>query len=80
MSTRSNQLHTTLTAARAGLGLSQDELARAVGVTRQTISSIEVGQYCPSTVLALRLAAVLETTVESLFHLKETHHANSAHP
>lgn len=70
MSNRSEQLCTNLRAARADHGLSQEQLASATGVSRQTISSIETGQYCPSAVLALRLAGVLETTVEALFWLE----------
>ena len=56
--------------ARAERTLSQTDLARAAGVSRQTISSIETGQYGPSTLLALRLAAVLERRVEDLFWLE----------
>ena len=56
--------------ARAELDLSQGELALAVGVSRQTISSIETGQYCPSTVLALRLAHALGEPMERLFWLE----------
>ena len=70
MSNRSEQLQTALPAVRSQRVLSQGDLAAAVGVSRQTISSIETGQYCPSTVLALRLASVLETTVEALFWLE----------
>jgi len=50
--------------------VSQAELARAVGVSRQTISSIETGQYCPSTVLALRLADTLTMPFDELFWLE----------
>ena len=50
--------------------MSQAELARSVGVSRQTISSIETGQYCPSTVLALRLAFALATPFDELFWLE----------
>lgn len=56
--------------ARAERDLSQEQLARAVGVSRQTISSIETGQYCPSTVLALRLARTLSARLEDLFWLE----------
>lgn len=56
--------------ARAEHDMSQDQLARAAGVSRNTISSIETGQYCPSTLLALRLARVLETRVDELFWLE----------
>ena len=55
--------------ARAERDLSQEELAKLVGVTRQTISSIETGQYCPSTLLAFLLAKKLEKGVEELFFL-----------
>ena len=47
--------------------LTQAELAKAANVSRQTIVSIEGGDYAPSVYLALRLAEVLETTVEALF-------------
>jgi len=50
--------------------LSQEQLARLAGVTRQTISSIETGQYVPSALLAFVLAEVLERPVESLFTLR----------
>ncbi len=56
---------------RARLGLSQEKLARAVGVTRQTIIAIEKGRYLPSLPLALKLAAYLGLPVEELFRLKE---------
>lgn len=49
--------------------LTQQELAARVGVTRQTILSIEKGKYAPSVGLALQLAGELGTTVESLFAL-----------
>jgi putative transcriptional regulator len=64
------RLRTRLRVARAERDLSQEELARAVGVSRQTISSIETGQYCPSTVLALSLARVLGEAFEDLFWLE----------
>ena len=50
--------------------MTQLDLAKAVGVTRQTIIAIEKGQYNPSVALALRLAKVLGTTVEALFQLE----------
>lgn len=65
-----NQLGNRLKVARAERDLSQDELARLVGVTRQTISSIETGQYCPSTLLAFLLSKKLEKRVDELFFLK----------
>ena len=57
--------------ARAACGLTQEQLAELVGVSRQTISAIEQGEYSPSTVLALRLAIVLDRPVERLFALPE---------
>lgn len=49
--------------------LTQEELAHAVGVTRQTIIAIEKGNYTPSVELALKLAKVFKTSVEALFSL-----------
>ena len=60
-----------LSVARAEKTLSQEQLAALAGVTRQTISSIETGQYNPSTLLALILARRLEKRVEDLFFLEE---------
>jgi putative transcriptional regulator len=59
-----------LRVARAERDLSQEELARGAGVSRQTISSIETGLYCPSTLLAFRLARVLDQPVDTLFWLE----------
>ena len=52
---------------RAKKGLSQDELARACGVSRQTVNAIENNKYDPTLALAFRLAQVLGTTVDLLF-------------
>lgn len=62
---------TNLRQMRTRLGLNQQELADLAGVTRQTISGAETGQYVPSTAIALRLARVLGCTVEELFWLEE---------
>lgn len=51
--------------------LTQQELADQVGVTRQTILSIEKGNYTPSVALALKLADALGVRVEDLFQLGE---------
>ena len=64
------RLANRLRVARAERNLSQTELARAVGVSRQTISSIETGQYGPSTLLALRLATELRVPITDLFWLE----------
>ncbi len=55
--------------------LSQQQLAEKVGVSRQTIISIERGDYNPSVKLALSIANVLGTTVEQLFELEDHDHA-----
>jgi putative transcriptional regulator len=52
---------------RTKRGLSQGALASAMGVSRQTINSIEKGRYTPSLPLALALARYFETTVEEMF-------------
>jgi putative transcriptional regulator len=52
---------------RAGVGLSQGELGTALGVSRQTINSIENGRYLPSLPLALALARQFRTPVEEIF-------------
>ena len=55
--------------------MTQQELADRVGVTRQTILSIERGQYNPSVGLALRIAETFGVAVEVLFEIKgEEHH------
>jgi putative transcriptional regulator len=56
---------------RRGEDLTQQALADAVGVSRQTIISVEQGRYRPSVELALRIARVLQTSVEKLFFLEE---------
>ncbi|WPP50722.1 helix-turn-helix transcriptional regulator [Catalinimonas niigatensis] len=56
---------------RAKHNLTQTELADKVNVSRQTIHSIEVGKFVPSTALALKMACVFQTTVEAVFSLEE---------
>ena len=51
--------------------LSQEELALAVGVTRQTITSIEVGKYTASLVLAYKIARYFDKTIEEVFDFSE---------
>lgn len=51
--------------------LTQDELAKKVGVTRQTIISIEQGKYIASLPLALKIASVFNVKVEDIFKLEE---------
>lgn len=54
-------------ARRSDLKITQAELATSVGVSRQTVSAVEGGDYAPSVYLALRIARALDTTVEDLF-------------
>lgn len=63
------RLENGLKVARAERGLSQGELAELASVTRQTISSIETGQYVPSALLAFILAKRLGKRVDELFTL-----------
>ncbi|MBD5544647.1 MAG: helix-turn-helix transcriptional regulator [Lachnospiraceae bacterium] len=51
--------------------LSQEELANAVGTTRQTITSIEVGKYTASLVLAYKIARYFEMAIEEVFDFSE---------
>ena len=64
-------LTNTLKVQRAKKDLTQEQLAQMVGVTRKTINTVENGKYVPSTYLALKLAAVLEVSVEELFQIRE---------
>lgn len=57
---------------RVTRGLSQEQLAKSAGITRQAVSSIEANQYLPTTAVALRLTAVLQCRVEDLFNLVST--------
>jgi putative transcriptional regulator len=65
------RLQNRLRVARAELRMSQEELARKAGVTRQTISAVENCQYVPSTELAFVLAESLDKSVTELFYLLE---------
>ncbi len=56
-----------LKAARAGMDLSQDELAKLTGVSRQTISAIEKGDYNPTINLCISICRVLGKTLDELF-------------
>jgi len=57
---------------RAVLRMTQQQLAERIGVARQTINAIEAGKYVPSTVLALKMAAVFDKSVNEIFMLEET--------
>ncbi len=64
------RLGNRLRVARAELRISQEELASMVGVTRQTISSIETAQYCPSALLAFLLSRRLGRPIDTLFFVE----------
>lgn len=59
----------TLSDFRVKKNLTQEELARVLGVTRQTIIAIEKGNYTPSVLLALKIAKFFKKPVESIFRL-----------
>lgn len=56
---------------RSKLGINQTELGKRAGVSRQTISLIERGDYSPSVTLALKIAKICQVTVEGIFEYKE---------
>ncbi|GAB2599015.1 helix-turn-helix transcriptional regulator [Streptomyces capparidis] len=64
-------MRNTVRELRTQRGLSQGALAEAMGVSRQTINSIETGRYLPSLPLAIALARHFGTTVEEVFHVDE---------
>lgn len=64
-----DRIHNQLKQQRTAAGLTQQDLATAAGVSRQSIISIERGRYVPSLALALRLAAIFGCPVEDLFGL-----------
>lgn len=62
-------LHNRLKETRQQKNFTQEQLAMAVGVTRQTIIAIEKGKFVPSVKLALQLASALDTPLEQVFRL-----------
>ena len=56
---------------RSKLGVNQTEMGRLAGVSRQTISQIERGDYSPSVTLALKLAKICQASVEDIFEYEE---------
>ena len=65
-------MRNTMKVERAKKNWTQAELADKIGVSRQAINSIETGKFIPSTVLALKMAKVFQTTVEEIFQLEKT--------
>ncbi|WP_336620940.1 MULTISPECIES: helix-turn-helix transcriptional regulator [Xanthocytophaga] len=57
---------------RAIKNFTQEDLAKQVGVSRQTINAIELNKYIPSTTLALKIARTFEKKIEDIFFLEET--------
>jgi putative transcriptional regulator len=57
--------------ARAEKGMTQQQLADAAGVSRQTINAIESGKFVPSTVLAIKMAQIFDKSVEEIFQLED---------
>ena len=64
-------LYNRLKEYRARLGVNQQEMGTLAGVSRQTISQIERGNYSPSVTLALKLAKICHVTVEDIFTYQE---------
>lgn len=56
---------------RAEVRMTQQQLADAIGVSRQTVNAIEAGRFVPSTVLALKIARLFGKPVEQVFQLEE---------
>jgi len=68
---RSMGLENRIRVFRAEHRLSQDDLAKLIGVSRKTISTIEVGRFVPSTIIALQIARQFGVPVEEIFSLRE---------
>lgn len=66
-----DELDNRIRVYRAEHRMSQADLAEAIGVSRKTISTIEVGRFVPSTVIALKIARYFGVAVEEVFSLKE---------
>ena len=62
-------MQNTIKVERAILSITQDDLAKLIGVSRQTINSIEANRYVPSTVLALKLSKLFKKPVNEFFKL-----------
>jgi len=67
----STKLENRIRVYRAEHRLSQADLAKIIGVSRKTISTIEVGKFVPSTVIALKIARHFGVPVEDVFYLKD---------
>lgn len=61
----------TIKIERALKNITQDDLAKKIGVSRQTINAMEAGKYVPSTVLALKISKYFDKKVEDIFELED---------
>ena len=66
-----NNVQNNIAKFRKDKGLSQQELAGAIAVSRKTISTVETGRFIPSVIIALKIAAHFEVAVEQLFTLDD---------
>ena len=64
-------MHNRIEAIRKERGIRQEDFARAMGVSRQTISSLETGRYNPSILLAYKIAKYFNMTIEEVFLFEE---------
>lgn len=65
------KLTNSMRVERARQRMTQQQLAEKTGVSRQTIHSVETGRFVPSTVLAIRIAQALKTTIDNLFKISK---------
>jgi len=65
-----DKLKNKLKVLRAERNISQEDLAKAVGVSRQTVNAIEGGDYSPSVVLAMKISSYFSRKVEEVFSLE----------
>jgi putative transcriptional regulator len=66
------EVHNRVYTMRTRMGITQEELARAVGVSRQTVVAIEKGNYVPSVLLAMKIASFFSQPVEEVFYIRRT--------
>lgn len=66
-----DELHNRIRVFRAEHRMSQSDLAEAIGVSRKTISTVEVGRFIPSTIIALKIARYFGVAVEDIFSLPD---------
>ncbi|ADF53378.1 MAG: transcriptional regulator [Zunongwangia sp.] len=62
----------TIKVERAKKNMTQEDLAKLLGVSRQTVNSMEKNRYAPSTILALKLSKIFACSVNEIFQLDDT--------